>query len=160
MPAKTVKPSAKPKAASPSSGGNIIPEISNLQAYNLINALEHPQCASVTNVFMTENGYYFHEGNDLYEMVDLDPQDPREALLIRQGKRQKRVLLPGKYIGRKRVLKGYSKEEIIECREEIIAAWAAEQKVIKARQKAEAGEDDGSAVKVITEALQKLSKNS
>ena len=106
MPAKTVKPSAKPKAASPSSGGNIIPEISNLQAYNLINALEHPQCASVTNVFMTENGYYFHEGNDLYEMVDLDPQDPREALLIRQGKRQKRVLLPGKYIGRKRVLKG------------------------------------------------------
>jgi hypothetical protein len=137
------------------SPGNNIPELTNLQAYNLVNALDSTQCSHVNRVYITTDGYFFSEGNDLYEMVDLDPRDSKEAALLKQGKKQKRVLLPGKYIGRKQVIKEYSREEIIENRDEIISTYVAEQKDLKTKLKAEKGDDD-SPVKAITEALLKL----
>jgi hypothetical protein len=159
MPVKTVKQSAKVKPESNVSTGSIIPELTNQHAFNLVNTLESPRCGHFSTVYITESGYYFSEGNDLHEMVDLDPKVPAEALLIRQGKKQKRVLLPGKYIARKQIIREYSKEEILECRDEIIAAYNAEQKELKAKDKAQKAEDDDSPVKAITEALQKLSEN-
>ena len=93
-------------------------------------------------------------------MVDLDPKDPKEAALLKQGKKQKRILLPGKYIARKQVIKEYSREEALENKDAIIATYLAEQKVLKAKLKAEKGDEDESPVKAITEALLKLKTKS
>jgi hypothetical protein len=158
MPVKTSKSPTKPNEEKQLLKVNYIPELNSQQSYNLVNALEHPQCSHVNRIFITEAGYFFSEGNDLYEYADLDSSNPREALLIKQGKKQKKVLMPGKYISRKRVLKEYTREEILESREDIIAAYKAEQKALKAKQKAEAGEEEGNAVDAITEVLQKLAE--
>jgi hypothetical protein len=158
MPVKTLKPPTKPRVEAKAATGNIISELSNSQAYNLVCSLELPQNGHIELVYITGDGYFFSQGTDLYELIDLDPSIPAEALLLKQGRKQKRILLPGKYIARKRVVKEYTRNEIIECRNEIIAAHSAEQKILKAKQKAAAGEEDGSAVKAITEALQKLTE--
>jgi hypothetical protein len=121
---------------------NSIPELTGLQAYNLVNALDSVPCRHVSRVYITVDGYFFSEGNNLTEMVDLDAKIPSEALLLKQGKKQKRVLLPGKYIARKQVIKEYSCEEILECKDEIIATYTEEQKALKARLKAEKGDED------------------
>lgn len=88
--------------------------------------------------------------------MDLDPRDPKEAILLKQGKKQKKVLLPGKYISRKEVIKEYAREDILEQKDEIISAYKAEQKALKAKMKIEAGEEEGNPVEAITEVLQKL----
>ncbi len=158
MPVKTLKPPVRSKAETKSSSENIIAELTNAQAYNLVCSLELPQNSHVGIVYITGDGYYFSQGMDLHELVDLDPGNPAEALLIKQGRKQKRILLPGKYIARKRVIKEYSRAEVMECRNEIVAAHSAEQKVLKAKQKAASGDEDGNPVKAITDALQKLSE--
>src|SRR5580698_8554568 len=99
---------------------NIIKELSNAEAYKLINALEYLAANNANEeyartVYITSDGkYHFSDGNDLYELVDLDYKIAQEALLLKQGKKQKRVLLPGKYISRKPVIKEYSREKILE----------------------------------------------
>lgn len=142
---------------------NIIKELSNAEAYRLINALDlfaanntHDEYAQ--KVYITADGkYHFSDGNELHELVDLDPKIQNEAMLLKQGKKQKKVLLPGKYISRKRVVREYSREEILDKKDEVFSVFKSEQKKIKDKQKAEAGED-GSPVQVITEALKKLSE--
>jgi len=156
MPVKTVKLKTEKKVSTE----NNIPELTNLQAYNLVNALDSAPCRHVSRVYITGDGYFFSEGNNLYEMVDLDPKDPKEAALLKQGKKQKRILLPGKYIARKQVIKEYSREEALENKDAIIATYLAEQKVLKAKLKAEKGDEDESPVKAITEALLKLKTKS
>ena len=158
MPVKTQKQLLKPDSETQLKHGNSIPELSKLQAYNLVKAIEHAQCSHVNTIYITEAGYFFSEGNDLYEFVDLDPRDAREALLLKQGKKQKKVLRPGKYISRRPVIKEYSREDILDRKEEIISAFKLEQKAVKAKQKAESGDEEGNAVKAITEVLQKLTE--
>lgn len=142
---------------------NIIKELSNAEAYKLIGALDYFESKNVPaeyahNIYITADGkYHFTEGNDFHELVDLDSKIPAEAALLKLGKKQKKIQLPGKYIARKRVIKEYSREEVMGKKDEIFQAFKKEQKVLKERQKAEAGEDS-SPVQVITEALQKLSK--
>jgi hypothetical protein len=153
MPVKTLKPPVKIK--SNLSAGNGFPELTSLQAYNLVNALEHPQCGHVDRIYITADGYFFSPGNDLHQLVDLDPALPAEAALIKQGKKQKRVLLPGKYISRKPVIKEYTREEILDKKNEVAEAYTAELNAQRDKQKPEPG-DNENPVKVITEALQKL----
>jgi hypothetical protein len=157
MPVKTLKQRPATKVE-PQRGleENSIPELTSLQAYNLVNALEHAQCGHVSRVYITCDGYFFSPGNDLHEYADLDPKIPSEATLLKQGKKQKKILLPGKYIARKPVIKEYAREEILEHSEEIISTYKFEQKLLKAKQKAESEDDDNSPVKAIKEALQKL----
>jgi hypothetical protein len=157
MAVKTIKPQNKTRAEGKGSSGNIIPELTNLQAFNLVTMLENPGCTHVDKIFITEAGYFFSDGNDLHELVDLDPNVPQEAFLLKQGKKQKKVLLPGKYISRKPVLKEYAREEILDKEVEILTAFKEEQRALKESRKAEAGEE-GSPVQVITEALKKLSE--
>lgn len=102
---------------------NCIPELSNQQAYTLVNVLEHPQCGHVSRVYITADGYFFSPGNDLHEMVDLDAKIPAEAALLKIGKKQKKILLPGKYIARKPVLKEYTREEILEKKDKIVMSY-------------------------------------
>ncbi len=156
MPVKTLNPIVKVEKSL--FQGNPIPELTSLQAYNLINALEHALCGHVSRVYITSDGYFFSPGGDLHEYVDLDPKIATEATLIKQGKRQKKVLLAGKYIARKAVIKEYSRDEVLENKDEIISAYKAEQRAMKAKQKAETDNDEDSPVKAITEALQKLVK--
>lgn len=143
---------------------NIIKELNNTEAYRLISAIDHLAALNTheeyaQKIYITSDGkYHFSEGNELYELVDLDNKISSEALLLKQGKKQKRILLPGKYISRKPVIKEYSREKILEKKDEIISAYMHEQKALKAKQKSEKGEDDDSPVKVITEALQKLTE--
>lgn len=91
----------------------IIAGLTNAQAYNLVQALESANCGHVDRIYVTADGYFFSQGNDLHDLVDLDPKVPAEAALLKTGKKQKKILLPGKYIARKRVLHEYTREEIL-----------------------------------------------
>lgn len=141
---------------------NIIKELSNTEAYKLAGALDHFETGNTHDeyakkVYITSDGkYHFSEGTDLHELVDMDTKVPAEALLLKQGRRQKKVLLPGKYIARKQVIKEYSREEILKHKDKIFSAYKAEQKALKEKLNAEAGEE-GNPVQAITDALKKLS---
>jgi hypothetical protein len=159
MPVKILKTAAKTKGENNHQDfRNSIPELTSQQAYNLVNALEDVHCWHVSQVYITGEGYFFSPGNELHEYVDLDPKIPGEAALMKQGKRQKKILLPGKYIARKPVIKEYAREEILENKDEIISVYKAEQRALKASQK-DMEEHEDNPVKAITEALQKLTES-
>jgi hypothetical protein len=116
MGTKTIKATTKT-----SPGKEIITGLTNAQAYSLVQALESANCSHVEQVYVTVDGYFFSPGNDLHDLVDLDPKVPAEAALLKVGKKQKKILLPGKYIARKRVLHEYTREEILDKKKEIEA---------------------------------------
>lgn len=136
---------------------NVIKELNNTNAFRLIQALDSAQTKHVTHVRITEDGiYHFTEGNEHTVQKELDPKNDVDAALLKAGKKYRKVKLPGLYIGSKKIIKEYSREEIFEKRADIVNAFRKEEKERRRLQKAANGEEDMS-VDELAESLRAIS---
>jgi hypothetical protein len=144
---------AKPKAEN----GQIVPGLSNEKAFDLLETLNTAHMKHVTQIVVCENGdYHFHDGQEMYEMKDVDITTAAGAAKYKAGFRKESFKMPGKYINCSKIVKTYTPQDILDDSDDIMRAHKESVKAQKKAALARQGEDMTVSAGEMLDAIKKI----